>query len=279
MEDSGLGFQLLRDTIASYRTLATPPSTDDDKLQTWVRQQSLAAGRNFAPYYKGWGWPVSSATEAALAALPPYITAPSPPPPSPSPPSPSPPPPAPLGPPTSMTTADYAALAQGVGTVETGNYYASYHYLYGPAMAVASTGAGAYPVVSATRYYGGRAIHFGHESILGSCCTTTGLGRLVANAAFWAAGGKQAGIRVAGGSSWMTSIVATLVAQVGCWLCVRQGCRPGAASRMQAVVALCDCCLAARLPDCPAACAHPPARPPTHPPTHLRPPSLVGLPL
>jgi hypothetical protein len=69
-EDSGYGLDLIRDTIASYASLTEKPTTDDDKLQTWVKQQSKVLGRNLSPYFKKWGWPVSAATESALAYLP-----------------------------------------------------------------------------------------------------------------------------------------------------------------------------------------------------------------
>lgn len=68
-EDSGLGFDLIRDTFISYQDLAEDekPSTDDEKLQTWVRQQCKVAKLNLAPYFKAWGWPVSEDTEAACS--------------------------------------------------------------------------------------------------------------------------------------------------------------------------------------------------------------------
>jgi hypothetical protein len=69
-EDSGEGLDLLARTIASYATLSPLPTTDDAKMQTWVIQQSTVLSYNLAPYFKGWGWPVSTATEAALAYLP-----------------------------------------------------------------------------------------------------------------------------------------------------------------------------------------------------------------
>ena len=74
IEETGLGFKLLRDTIASYATLseAEKPQGVDAVIQTWIRQQSKVAGLNLATYYKGWGWPVAAATESALAALPAY---------------------------------------------------------------------------------------------------------------------------------------------------------------------------------------------------------------
>lgn len=75
IEGSGLGFQLLRDTIASYKRL--PPgalpdnATDGVKVQAWVVQQSREAGLNFGPFYRAWGWPVTAETLGALQDLPP----------------------------------------------------------------------------------------------------------------------------------------------------------------------------------------------------------------
>lgn len=222
IEDTGLGFRLLKDTIASYKSLAAQPSGDDAEMQTWVIQQSRTAASNFAGYYKAWGWPVTATTEAALASLPSYATPPSPPPPSPAPPRPPPPspsPPRPIGAQTSMTTTDYQVLALGVGAMDTQAWYSSRQYLFGGAMALA-TDAGNRPFISATRHYGGRLVHFGHEGMMQhltatNCCSTTGLVRLLANAAAWASGGKPAGIRLAGSGSFATgSIIPGLVARV-----------------------------------------------------------------
>jgi hypothetical protein len=71
VEDTKKGMQLMRDTITSYANIPNDqtPSTDDEKIQTWVIQQSKAAGMNLAAYYKAWGWPVSAATEDTLAGL------------------------------------------------------------------------------------------------------------------------------------------------------------------------------------------------------------------
>lgn len=54
---------------------------------------------------------------------------------------------------------------------------------------------------SATTYGAGRAVHFGHEGMLGTCCPASGLGRLARNAVSWAGGGK-ATIRVASTSGF-----------------------------------------------------------------------------
>lgn len=96
------------------------------RLQTWVKQQSRAANLDLSSYFKGWGWPVSAETEAALSDLPSWSTPPSPPPSPPSPP-PSPPPPAPpVAETPPMQLSDYQALAAGVGMIQTENYYTSF---------------------------------------------------------------------------------------------------------------------------------------------------------
>lgn len=109
--------------------------------------------------------------------------------------------------------------------MSTSSWSASRHYLFGPAMAIVNIG-GTTPIVSATVWGDGVAIHFGHEGMLGACCADTGLGRLLLNAAEWAAGapsaarrrrlsGTAAPIRIAGYPNWVTQgIVAALVAKV-----------------------------------------------------------------
>jgi hypothetical protein len=117
LELSGGGFQLLKDTLVSYKSLANKPSNDADKINTWVLQQSKVAGTNFGAYYKSWNWPVSDATLATLAGL--NLTAfPLPnnfnlgsPPPSPMPPSAPLPPKPPLVAPSRCE--DYATLTSG----------------------------------------------------------------------------------------------------------------------------------------------------------------------
>lgn len=99
------------------RSKCAPSSTHI--LQFWIKCQSQVVQLNMAPYYQAWGWPVTAATEAALASLPTYqlpAYSPPSPPPSPAPPS----PPAPPLAPSSISTADYQALAAGVGAIATG---------------------------------------------------------------------------------------------------------------------------------------------------------------
>jgi hypothetical protein len=79
------------------------------------------------------------------------------------------------------------------------------------AVAVASDGG---PMVAANRYGTGRVIHFGHESMVKTCCSGTGLGGLVANAAQWAGGNITNGIRVAQYGTGMNTVVSNLVAKV-----------------------------------------------------------------
>ena len=71
-----------------------------------------------------------------------------------------------------------------------------------------------YTIIVANRYGIGRVIHFGHESMMSSCCSGSGLGGLVGKAAQWAAGEKRAGIRVASGNSLGDTVRNNLVAKV-----------------------------------------------------------------
>lgn len=219
-EEGGWGHKLFHDTIASYKTLSASerPGTDEQKIQTWVRLSSTAAGVNLAPYYKSWGWPVTNITEAALAAMPPYIPFSFSPSPSPSPsPPPSPEPPAETPP---VTLNDYRALAAGVGTLATSGTYASPQLLFGSALAVAAAADGA-PLVSVARYGQGVVVTFGHEGLLGADLANSAVGRLIANAALWAAGSRDEPVRVAASeSSWASGVVARLVALVRACVCV-----------------------------------------------------------
>jgi hypothetical protein len=108
---------------------------------------------------------------------------------------------------------DLAAISKGITTVETVNYYSSTMTLTGTAFGVAKPRV--YVTIAANRYGVGRVVHFGHEAMLSTCCSGTGLGGLVGNAAQWAAGGKSVGIRVASGNSAGTTVRNLLVAKVG----------------------------------------------------------------
>ena len=216
IEDTGLSFKLLADTIASHRTLsdAERPVSKADVIQTWVKQQSKVVGRNLAPYFKSWGWPITAATESTLAGLPAYSISPSPPP-SPPPPFPSPRPPAPPLAASTMTLADYQALTAGVGSVATESFYASRHFVSGHAMAIVVAGNDKAAVVSATTHGLGRVVHTGHEAMLTVCCGSSGLPRLALNAARWAAGNRTT-VRVGQvAADGMEQVVSSLVDQVG----------------------------------------------------------------
>ena len=91
---------------------------------------------------------------------------------------------------------DFNALSRDLTTLSTGAASISRLHLSGTALAVAVANDGG-PMIAANRYGLGRVIHFGHEGLLNSCCTGTGLGGLVFNAAVWAAGTKTTAIRVA----------------------------------------------------------------------------------
>ncbi len=191
------GFELIRKTISSYKNLpaAEIPATDIDRANLWVRQQSKAAGINFISYYKGWGWPISAATEAALAKLPPWRgPAASPLPPRPPPPRPpgKPPLPARPNPPLSYPPrcADYSALVVGVGSFDA-DTLASTMVMWGNAIPLMASGSNNF-YVAASRYGQGRVVVFGHEGLMG--ITSGGMGILNRNVALWAAGlGKVGG--------------------------------------------------------------------------------------
>jgi hypothetical protein len=106
-----------------------------------------------------------------------------------------------------------AVISQGITTIETGNYYSSVLILTGTAFSVAKP-PGSFPIIAANRYGAGRVIHFGHEGMMATCCSGSGLGGLVGNAAQWAAGGKVVGIRVASGNPLGDDIRNSLVAKV-----------------------------------------------------------------
>ncbi|KAI7843452.1 hypothetical protein COHA_002930 [Chlorella ohadii] len=184
-------FELLKKTLASYWTNPKPGS--EDVRQYWIKRQSQVAQLNMASYYKGWGWPVEAATEAALAALPVYqLPAYSPP----SPPTPPPPPspPAPPVAPSSIGAADYQALAAGVGTIATSGFLSSKIWLYGDTLAVATEGDN--PFIAAGTYGKGRVVVFGHEGMIGAA-QSSNLGKLVRNSVLWAAGSRASGINLA----------------------------------------------------------------------------------
>ena len=207
VEDTKLGFKLIKDTIASYQNVTDSSlvANDSAKIQTWVIQQSKTANLNLAPYYRNWGWPLTNATMASLANLPLYTIMPSPPPSPPAPPPPSPPPAPPIALPP-MTLVDYQQLAAGTGPLNTAPYYMSGHYLHGQAMAIAVAAGGTAPIISVSKYGHGRLLHAGHEGILfHGNLASSGLGALMKNAALWASSNKTAGIRVAGSESGLTS--------------------------------------------------------------------------
>jgi hypothetical protein len=176
MELSNLGFTLIRNTIASYANLTVKPSTDSDKINTWVLQQSKVSGINFGPYYRAWAWPVTNATLATLAglrlkplALPPSFNLASPPPRPPPVPPPTP-PPSPPRPPAAPVTmqvrcGDYTALLQGLALFNN-TWTTSYLHLWGPATPLLGhpTKPGNWFAASA-RYGYGRAVVFTHEGV------------------------------------------------------------------------------------------------------------------
>ncbi len=66
------GWQPLIDVQAQY--LADPsaggPSTDAERIDLWVQRCSVAVGRDLTAFYDAWGFPIGSATRAAVSGLP-----------------------------------------------------------------------------------------------------------------------------------------------------------------------------------------------------------------
>lgn len=68
------GWDLYRSVHATYQAMpeADRPDTDQERIDRWVVESSLAAGLDLTPFYDAWGFPLSAATYAALADLPPW---------------------------------------------------------------------------------------------------------------------------------------------------------------------------------------------------------------
>ncbi len=100
------------------------------------------------------------------------------------------------GPPTCrfVCEADYAALTDGVRSVELGGSLPSALVLTGEATCPVVIGDDQRIVVGSGRYGAGRFVEFGHEGMLGGSAGGDGA-RLAENAAAWAAGeGRRAGV-------------------------------------------------------------------------------------
>jgi hypothetical protein len=224
VEVGGFGFELLRNTIRSYRNLtnAEKPTTESQEIQRWILQQSRVAGYNFGPYYKAWGWPVADATTQALASLPTFTVpdnraSPPPPPRPPLPKPPSPPPPRPPFPPFTPPDrcVDYAALTSGVTSTDSG-WYTNVLVMWGQAIPLIGNAAGDH-YVAASRYGYGTAVVYGHEALMG--VSTGGLGILNKNVILWAsgAGASSAGSAaktVCYADSWCKGVATAMVAMV-----------------------------------------------------------------
>ena len=119
-----------------------------------------------------------------------------------------------------FTAADQSALADGVGTLAASGWATSTQYVFRNAEAIATSPSNNAALVSAAGYSPGRLLFLGSASYFTACTGSTGICRLLANAAQWAAAGKTSGIRLAavgaGGGTWTTTgAIASLVAQVG----------------------------------------------------------------
>lgn len=68
----GFGWELFQRLNAEYLALADAerPADEAARIQRWVVRSSQLAGRNLAPFYAAWGFPVTEGTRALTAALP-----------------------------------------------------------------------------------------------------------------------------------------------------------------------------------------------------------------
>ncbi len=64
------GWEAITKTFLSYDRLSKKPSTDNEKIDTWVVLYSRAVGKNLTSYYRAWGWPVSENAEKEISDLP-----------------------------------------------------------------------------------------------------------------------------------------------------------------------------------------------------------------
>lgn len=183
IELGNFGFQLLRDTIASYQNVTVAPANDEEKRAMWVTRQSRIAGYNFAPYYMYWGWPLSQATSDALSDLPTFtvpVNLASPPLP-PFPPKPPRPPRPPFNAPSRC--ADQATLTANVTWLDT-PMWTSWMIMWGDAIPLLAEGDGNMYFAAATRYGSGTAVAFGHEAMMSSDSHNG----FMKNVALWSAG-------------------------------------------------------------------------------------------
>lgn len=64
------GWEPMRETLALFRDLPEPPSSDEEKMDLWVRFYSHSTGRNLVPYFSRWGFDAFEATILDVAGLP-----------------------------------------------------------------------------------------------------------------------------------------------------------------------------------------------------------------
>ena len=64
------GWDPMRKTLHLFRDLPEAPSSDEEKMDLWIRFYSLSAARNLVPYFARWGFDASEDTVSRVADLP-----------------------------------------------------------------------------------------------------------------------------------------------------------------------------------------------------------------
>lgn len=64
------GWEPFTQLFAEYQTLSDLPKDNTGKMNLWVKKFSEKVGKNLAPFFEAWGWPVQEDVAARLACLP-----------------------------------------------------------------------------------------------------------------------------------------------------------------------------------------------------------------
>ena len=65
-----LGWDLLTTVMVQYRALTSQPSSNQAKIDEWVRMTSEVANKNLGPFYTAWGFPTTQSVLDSIASRP-----------------------------------------------------------------------------------------------------------------------------------------------------------------------------------------------------------------